>query len=151
LLVSKNLGRQASVSAEYTFQDGVETLRQAARISTGGLRLVDSIRFENYQRVDVRPEYGFAFQGEKTVRKRITITGGYADVDRYYGGLNGDRYFSGKRLFFTTSVPLTREFTVGYYVTHSVGYHGYVFPNHVRAEILFTYNLLRTLQRTGVF
>jgi hypothetical protein len=150
-LVSKNVGGRAALSAEYAFQAGIETLRQAARINTAPLRIFDSVRFENYQRIDVRPEYGFALQGEKTVRKRITLTSGYADVDRFYGGLNGDRYISGKRVFFLASVPISREFTISYFVTRSVGSHDDVLPNRVRAEILFSYNLMKTLQRTGVF
>src|SRR5205823_10201419 len=80
-LVDKKIGKRAAVSADYTFESGRETLRQAVKLNLPELRVVETIRFENYQRTDVNPAYGFALYGEKTVSGGLVLGGGYARID----------------------------------------------------------------------
>jgi hypothetical protein len=75
-LLSKRLGKRAVVSADYTFESGVETMREAVRADARKLRVVDSLRLELYQRLDVKPDAGFALSGEKSLFKRLTVGGG---------------------------------------------------------------------------
>jgi hypothetical protein len=149
-LALKRLGTRAAASADYTFVDGAETLRQGLRINTPELKIVDFVRFENYQRVDQLPDYGFGVYGEKLIRKRLTITGGYADIDGSYGDINGDRYFTGKRLYLVTSFGLSHELAIGTYLTRAFG-NDFTVTNGTRLDLLVTYDLLKTLQRTGIF
>jgi hypothetical protein len=149
-LAHKRLGSRAAVSFDYTFVDGVETLRQGLRIDTPAFRIVDQIRFENYQRVDRLRDYGFAVSGEKLIRKKLTVSGGYADIDRFYGEVNGDRYFTGKRLFLLTSYRVWSDLTVGTYVTRAFG-NDFVVTNGTRLDIVLTYDFLKLLQSTGIF
>jgi hypothetical protein len=105
-LVSKKLGKRALASADYTFHNGAETLRQAISINTKELHVIDSFRFENYQRIDVNPAYGFAVLGERQVFKRLTLGGGFAQVDRHFGPYNADAFFDGRRVIVSSNIVL---------------------------------------------
>ncbi len=149
-LVSKKLGKRASMSAEYTFHDGRETMREAVSINMRRLRVIDSLHFENYQRMDVNPDYGFTVSGEKTLFKRLTLGGGYAQIDPNYGGLNGDRFNKGKRMFVTATFVISPEFSLSTFLTRAAA-RRFAVSNRTRFEVLFSYNLLKSLQRTGIF
>lgn len=149
--VSKSVGKRAVVTADYTFQSGVETIREAVKVNTKELKAVDSIRFEAYQRTDVNPDAGFAVSAEKSwFKKRLTVGGGYAQIDKAYGGLNGDRYNKGKRLFATGTFVVSPEFTINTFATQAVR-NPYAIANHTRFDLIFSYNLLKTLQRARLF
>lgn len=148
-LLSKNIGQRIAASVDYTFQAGVETLREGVKIKLPEVKLLDSLRWENYERLDVHPAYGFALTGEKRLTKRFTLGGGYAQIDRHYDGLNGDRFGRGHRLFVLGSYALSPEFTVSTFLTRAVG-NDYALPNRTRFEALLSFNLLRSLQRAGV-
>jgi hypothetical protein len=145
-LVSKKLGPRAAASADYTFQSGVETLRQAVKLDLHEAKLIDSLRFEDYERLDVHPAYGFALVGEKRLNKRFTLTGGYAHIDRFYGGLNADRFNFGHRVFLLAAYSVTPEFTVSSFFDLAVN-HTYAEANRARFEVLFSYDLVKGLKR----
>jgi hypothetical protein len=149
-LVRKKIGKRASISADYTFQAGAETLRQAVKIATPEARLIDSFRFENYQRMDVKPDYGFAVTGEKTLYQRFQLAGGYARIDANYGGLNADRFNRGKRLYLTGTYTISPEFSVSAFVTRAIE-NQFAVANRHRFDLVFSYNLLKSLQRRGAF
>jgi hypothetical protein len=149
-LVLKSIGKRASVSADYTFQSGVETLREAVKLNTKELKAVDNIRLELYQRLDVNKDAGFAIGVEKLIKKKLTLGGGYAQIDRAYGGLNADRFNRGKRLFFNGTYTISPEFSVTTFVTRAFDID-YAIPNKTRVDLIFSYNLLKSLQRTGIF
>src|SRR4030095_125246 len=110
-LVSKKIGERAAVSGDYTFESGRDTLRQALRVKTPEFKVFDFFRVEVYERVKTNPEAGLAAYAEKTLlKKKLTIGGGDADIDRNYGGLNADRFNIGRRVFFNSSYKLTPEF-----------------------------------------
>ena len=148
-LVSKKFGARVATSADYTFQAGTETLRQAVKLDLHEARLIDTLRFEDYERIDVHPAYGFALVGERRVTKRFTLTGGYAHIDPSYGGLNADRVNFGHRLFLLGSYALTPEFTISTYYGHAVN-RNYAESNRERFEVLFSYDLVRGLKRAGI-
>ena len=149
-LVSKSFGKRAVVSADYTFQAGTETMREAVKVHTKELRVIDAFRFENYQRMDVNPDYGFAVAGEKTLFKRLTLGGGFASIDPNYGGLNADRFNKGQRLFVSGGFRLSPEFGVSTFLTRAVD-NSFAVSNRTRLDVVFSYDLLRSLQRTGLF
>jgi len=148
-LVSKKFGPRVATSADYTFQAGMETLRQAVKLDLHEARLIDSLRFEDYERLDVHPAYGFALVGERRVTNRFTLTGGYAHTDRFYGGLNADRFNFGHRVFLLGSYALAPEFTVSIYYGHAVN-DNYTESNRDRFETLFSYDLVKGLKRAGI-
>jgi hypothetical protein len=145
-LVSKKVGKRLGLSADYTFLNGAETLRQAVKVNARELRVVDSVRFENYQRVDVRPDYGFALSGEKKLTKRLTLGGGYADVDPNYGGLNADRFNKGRRVFATGSFALTPELTASAFAGRGVA-NDFAVSNRTRVDFILSYDLLNAVRR----
>ncbi len=147
-LVAKKLGGRIRASLDYTFQDGSETLREAVRLSASEMRVLDTIRFENYQRMDVRPDYGFALHGEKLLFRRLTLGGGYAQIDPYYGNLNADRFLTGRRVFLMINYQVFPELAVAPYLTRGVGNRSPV-AQRVRLDLVLNYNLLKSLQRAG--
>ena len=150
-LVSKNIGKRAAVSFDYTFVSGAETLRQALKINTKEIKLADSVRFENYQRLDVNAAYGFALLGEKAVTKKLTVTYGYTHIDRRYGNVNADKVFTGKHLYLLGAYALTPELTFQLFHAHLLETPNVVLPVRTRTEIVLRYNLLKKLQEHGWF
>lgn len=146
-LVSKNIGKRATISADYTFVGGAETLRQAVKINTSELKLVDSLRFENYQRLDVNPAYGFAVLAEKALTKKWSFTGGYTQIDPKYGNVNADKVFQGKHLYLLTSYALTDDLTFSVFHGHLLEKAGTALPVRTRTEVVLRYNLLKQFQR----
>lgn len=149
-LVSKNIGQWATVSAHYTFLNGVESLAEAVKINTKELRVIDAFRFENYQRMDVNPDYGFAVQGEKTLFNRLILGGGFAAVDPNAGNLNSNDFFSGKRVFLSATYAISSEFSVSTLVNRAVA-NNFAVPKRMHFHLLLNYDLLRSLQRTPLF
>jgi len=148
-LVSKKFGPRVAASADYTFQSGVETLRQAVKLDIHEAKLIDALRYEDYERLDVHPAYGFALVGEKRLNKRFTMTGGYAHIDRFYGGLNADRFNFGHRAFLLAAYAVIPEFTVSSFFDVAVN-HTYAESNRFRFEVLFSYDLVKGLKRSGI-
>ena len=150
-LASKRIGERAVVSGDYSFQSGVDTLRQGLRLNTPEFKPIDFFRLEIYERVNSNAAAGLAVYGEKTLlQKRLTLGGGYAQIDPNYGPFNADRLSIGRRYFFNGSYKLTPEFTVSTFYTRAFS-NNFQINNHTRFEVLVTYNFLRTLQKTGLF
>ncbi len=148
-LVARKIGKRVGISVDYTFQDGRETMREAFRLALPELRFLDFVRFENYQRTDVDPDYGCALYGEKAVARRLTIGGGYASIDPRYGNLNADRFLTGSRIFLMVGLQILPELVVAPYLTRSLGDSTTV-AQHVRVDLVLNYNLLKSLQRAGL-
>jgi hypothetical protein len=83
------------------------------------------------------------------VTKRFTLTGGYAQIDQFYSGLNADRFNFGHRAFLLGSYSLTPEFTVSTVCNHAVG-RDYAAANRTRFEVLFSYDLVKGLKRARI-
>jgi len=151
-LVSKSITKRVAVSADYSFASGIETMREAVKVGTKELRVIDLFRVENYQRVDYKADGGVAFYGEKALHKRLSVGGGFATIDPLYGTLNADRFGIGKRLFIETKLALCPELSVATFYQHAISdYTSLKIPNKSRLDLIVTYNFLKTLQRTGLF
>jgi hypothetical protein len=148
-LAVKRIGSRASVSGEYTFYNGAELLRQAVRLEVPRNGVVHSIRFEQYERVDVKPDYGFALSGERSLSRRVSIVAGVDRIDPNYGPLNGDRYTTGSRFFASPSLKLTPEWTLSAFITRAFEDKP-VRSNRIRCDLVISYDLTRGMARTGL-
>ncbi|MGH7784892.1 MAG: hypothetical protein ACREO5_13750, partial [Candidatus Binatia bacterium] len=147
-LVRKQFTKAVGVTADYTFQSGIDTLHQAVKIKIPPKHFIDTFLFENYERLDPDQSYGFNIFGEKKLNKTFTASGGFADI--HIASLNADRFPPGKRVYLTGSARLSREFNLTMLFTQGVGL---IAPNiaRTRLDIILTYNILETLKRTGLF
>ena len=151
VLVGKKFGNVVSLSADWTELEGISTLRQAARVATKTWTpLVDTVRFENYQRVEGEEGYGFVLSAEKAVHPKVVISGGYADIDEHNGQLTGDRYFLGKRIFIEPRIQLLPELTLSFFYTQAFE-NDFAIPNEQRFDTVLQYNVLKALQKLGAW
>lgn len=137
----KHFGSRLKASFDYTWLAGTHTLHEAVLASTRESRVVDSARFELYQRTNAlqMPGYlaaagnGWAFTGTKHFAKRVTLDAGYADIDQdngVYSGdsivaaagfsLNGDSYQIGKRFFGRANVKVLPGVSLFGFYTHQI-------------------------------
>ncbi len=148
LLVAKKLGTRASVSVDWTGVDGVETWRQGVRIAARETRVIDALRLELYQRTTGTRAQGFAVTAERILPRKLSLAGGYASIDRDYGGLNGDRFNRGNRVFIDAKLPLVHDLSLNVFYGRAVG-TDYAVPNKHRFDLVLGYNALKALQRAG--
>jgi hypothetical protein len=149
-IVSKGIGQRAAISVDYTFHNGAETLRQALSLKTRELRFVDSVKFENYQRVDVNPAYGFAVSGQKRLFDQLTVEAGFLQVDQHYGNVNPDNFYTGRRFFVGGEVELTKEFSLTFSTNRAL-WNNFNVPVRTHFDFGFKYNVLKTLKKAGIF
>ncbi len=144
-LVRKQVNKHVSFSADYTFESGRDTLHQAVKFKVPESHILDTVLFENYQRVDPTTGYGMNLYGEKVLKKKVTLGGGFARIDRPMN--NADRFSPGKRLYINGSVKLTRELTLSSILIEGVGKMPSSASVRRRFEIIFSYNILETLHK----
>jgi hypothetical protein len=158
-LVARHLNARIAASTEFARLAGTSSVRVAGRVRVPELGVADLVRYEQYLRFDHRAVAGaaearqtvagFAVAGEKQVTRRFTAAIGYADIDRDYGGLNGDRFNRGRRVFGTTNYVLSPLFAIATYVTHALG-DAFTVANRTRVDVILHYNVLAQLQRAGI-
>jgi hypothetical protein len=149
-LVDKKLGARAGISADFTSVGGARTWRAATNVNTKELRSVDSILFENYKRTNDNPAYGFAVTATKAFTRKVSVNGGYASIDRFYGGLNSDRFHVGNRVFIMTTYVFSPRFTASAFITRAVG-NDVPLIQRTLSNLIFSYNALPDLRRTALF
>ncbi len=150
LLVDKKAGTRAGVSVDFTSVGGARTWRAAANVNIRELRAVDSVLFENYKRTNRNPAYGFALTANKALTPKLGLSWGYARIDPFYGGLNSDRFHIGKRVFVGAAYALSSRFTASAFLTRAVG-NDVALPQRTLSNLIFAYNALPDLRRTGLF
>jgi hypothetical protein len=138
-ILRKDIGERAWVSADYAFHSGIPTWREAVRVHTAELRAIDTLHAEIYQIQRMHSGNGFAAYVEKTIHPKLVLGGGYADVDRLL--LNSDRYSSGKRLFLTAKIPISRALSVLVFATQAADHASTNVPQQ-RIDIGVYYNAL---------
>jgi hypothetical protein len=148
-LVRKKLNSRVSFSADYTFESGTDTLRQAAKANVKELKFVDSLLFENYQRLDPSAGYGFAITGDKRIDPKFIITGGFAKISHTM--INGDRYPRGERVFFGAVYKIIPELSVNPIIIQGVGPLAAASTHRTRFELVVTYNVLEALRRHHIY
>jgi hypothetical protein len=146
LLASKKATPWLTTSADYTRLSGVSTVRAAVSVKTAKAHIVDAIRYEQYARAGTASAFGFAVFGEKTPVTRLTVGGGYADIDLMYGGLNSDRFNKGHRIFCSGSLKLVPELALSVFATQAV-HNAVPISNRTRLDLILTYNALASLKR----
>jgi hypothetical protein len=147
-LVRKKISNVVSISADYTYEAGRDILRQAIRFKPPKGKPLDTILFENYEQLSPEVGYGFNIFGDKQFWKRLTIGGGFARIDRPL--LNGDRFPQGNRLYMTSNLRISREFSVSTALIHGVGDLPAASTPRTRLDIILTYNILESLRRHKV-
>jgi hypothetical protein len=146
----KRFGRLFAFSGDYTNQDGAGTVRAAARFRTPRMRVIDGIRYEQYCRVQRLPACGLGATVDKALGRRVIVGGGYANVDPDFGGVNGDRYTRGQRVFEQVTVRVFRDFTVSGFATQAFD-NSFAIANTRRVDLVVTYNALGPIRRAGWF
>lgn len=147
VFASKRFGSRLASSADVTTVAGATTVRNGLSVKTPELRIPTSIRVELYERFDAA--YGYSISGERAVGKLLTLSAGLVDIDQKYGGLNSDRFGSGRRWFTTDTIALGRELSMQIFYQHAVA-NDYALQNRHSLQVLMTYNVAKGLQRTGV-
>ncbi|HKY22830.1 MAG TPA: hypothetical protein VJM31_16570 [Vicinamibacterales bacterium] len=149
-LVDKKIGKRAGISADFTYAAGARTWREGLNLKTPELRLVDTIIFENYQRVNQKSDRGFALTLDKALNRKLSVNAGYASIDPNYGILNADRFHIGNRIFAMAIYNISPQFIASAFITRAVG-NDVPLPQRTLSNIVFTYNALPDLKRTGLF
>ena len=148
---AKKLSKNLAISADWTSLQGISTLREGAKLGTKALvNVIDSVRFEFYQRVEGQTGNGAAFTAERALSKKVTVSGGLATIDPNNGALNGDRYGRGKRYFASTVYAVVPELTVGFFYTHAFA-NDFAVANNQRLDLVVHYNVLKALQNHGAW
>src|SRR5262252_367017 len=151
VLAAKRFGSRLASSADVTTVAGATTLRNAFSVNTPELLKLhgpSSVRFEQYARFN-DPAYGFLISAERTVATRFALSGGLADIDKNYGGLNSDRFDVGRRWFTTDTISLGHELALQFFYQHSIN-NAYALRNSQTFETVLIYNLLNDLRHSHV-
>lgn len=146
-LVSKKVNDRVSFSADYTFESGRDTLRQAVKFTLPKHKAIDTFQFENYEALYRPAGYGFSLTGEKRIGKRLLASAGFAHIDRQM--LNGDRYPKGNRLIFQGSYQVAPDVTLSSALIHGVGSLTGGVPR-TRLDLILTYNFAQLLRRKKI-
>jgi hypothetical protein len=147
-ILKKEVGERAWISADYAFQSGVPTWREAVRVRTPELVAIDTIHAEVYEISRIHSGRGFAAYVEKTMHPKLVLGGGYADIDRLM--LNSDRYGRGKRLFLTAKIPISGALSMLVFATQATDHAATNAPQQ-RVDIGVYYNVLDLLVKKRWF
>jgi hypothetical protein len=150
VLAAKRVHATISLSGDWTSVEGVSTFREAARATTRAWIPLDFIRIELYQRVEGPKGNGFAVWGERALTGRVAVNGGYADIDRVNGTLNSDRFGIGRRLFTEGRVAVLPTLTVSVFFGAALD-NAFAVANHRRFDLVASWNVLKALQRAGLW
>ena len=149
-LIDKKFGKRVGVSTDFTYAHGSKTWRQGLNLKTPELRVVDTVILELYERVNRTPEQGFAITLDKAVHRKVSVNWGYASIDPAYGILNADRFQIGNRAFAMVIYNISPEFLASAFITRAVG-NDIPLPQRTLSNIVFTYNVIPALKKTGLF
>jgi len=147
-ILRKDIGERAWISADYAFQSGVPTWREAIRMRVTELRAIDTFHAEIYQISRDHSGSGVAAYVEKTIHPKFVAGGGYADIDHVI--LNSDRYARGKRLFVTAKIPINEALSILVFATQATEHAATNVPQQ-RFDIGLYYNVLGLLRRRRLF
>lgn len=150
ILGRKDFGKRIAVSADYTFTTpegapfSLKTTREAIFADVHQSKVLDKVRFEAYQRINggvyapgfaFSPGKGYAVTLSRSIKKRLYLEGGVADIDLAYVNnlglnvqaiilglsVNGDQYGVGKRYFVRPTIPLTSYMSLTGAYSHIYG------------------------------
>jgi hypothetical protein len=150
VLAAKRFGSRVRASADWTSLDGISTIREAVRVETKTWAPVDAVRLEQYQRVEGVKAAGFAVSAERALTRRVAVDGGFANIDRGIGALNGDRFSPGRRVFGEARVAVLPALSVTMYYGVAID-NALPVPNKHRVDVIASWNVLRSLQGAGLW
>jgi hypothetical protein len=150
VLLAKGIAPRLGASAEWTSFGGISTIREAFHVTTRSWTPIDAVRVELYQRVEGTRGSGYALSAERTVTRAVAISGGYADIDEHNGGLNGDRFGSGRHVFTELRCSVLPALTVSAFYGVAVN-TPFTIPNRQRFDLVASWNVLKTAQRAGLW
>jgi hypothetical protein len=148
-LVRKQITKKVGFSADYTFESGVDTLRQAIKIKLPKSHFVDSLLYENYERIDPHPGYGFALIGDKKLFSKLTLVGGFIKIS--HPMFNSDCFPRGERICFSAAYKITNELTLNPVIIRAVGPLLTSSTPRTRFEIVASYNILEAFHHYRIF
>jgi hypothetical protein len=148
-LFRKQVTKQVGFSADYTFESGIDTLRQAIKVKLTKSHFLDSLLYENYERIDPHPGFGFALTGEKKLLPKLTLIGGFAKIS--HSMLNSDRFPRGERVYFSAAYKITHGLTLNPVIIQAVGPLPTPTTPRTRFEIIASYNILEALHHYRIF
>jgi hypothetical protein len=177
LLRKKFFGGKVDLSTDYTFQDGTDTMREAVSFNVKNSKVLDTIRVEAYQRIGDNVAHGKTFKAgngfyvnaEKTLFDRLTLTGGFANIDRHYTvygeydtatldwfgfAINGDQTGLGKRFISKVNYKLTDDFSVSMLYSQTLANdpaNMRYYWNKTHFNVALTYDILKGVKRLGWF
>jgi hypothetical protein len=142
--VVKHVASQVSASADFTDVAGAQTARAAVAFRFVPGTPLSAIRYEQYRRLTHQPASGWALTAERQLTG-LRLQAGYADIDAAYGGLNGDRYQRGRRLFTIATIPIGRAFSAQLFLTRALP-GAFAVTNRTRFDAVVSYDLLGALR-----
>jgi hypothetical protein len=146
VLIGKRFHKRLAASADFTRAGDADVWRQGVRVGTGGWFVLDGVRVELYQRRAAAEANGFAVTGDRKVAPKVSLNAGYASVDRAYGGLNGDRFNRGNRVFTGGTANLHSQLALSWFAARAVN-NDYAVSNRYRADVVLAWNALEALRQ----
>lgn len=150
ILASKRFSQMVAASLDFSEQSGADTLRGAVALRFKPTAPITALRYEQYHRFNANSASGFALTAERPVTKWVRLSGGYATIDEFYGGLNADRIQRGRRFFAIANVPLVGPLSASFFVTEAL-HADYALSNQTRFDAVLAWDVLNSLKRTGHF
>lgn len=151
LLVATRVHPRVNVSADYTYEDTRDILRQGVTVRLPEtVAVLRAAKLDLYERVSPDTEAGFNASADLQPARRLTLTLGLASIDRLYGALNGDRYLSGTRAYSLGNYAVTRDLSIGYFWGEAFN-NDFNVPVERRFEFLVTFNPTATLKAKRIF
>jgi hypothetical protein len=141
----KRAGSRLSVSADITDVEGTRTARGAVSVHFDAGAPISMVRYEQYRRVNHQPAWGWALSAERRLTGGLQLQGGYADVDAAYGGLNGDRFQQGRRVFAIVTVPIAGPLNAQMFATRALP-GSFPVANRTRFDVLVSYDVLAAVR-----
>lgn len=150
LLLGKRFSSTVAGSLDYSRQTGADIVRAAVSLHFAPTAPVTAVKYEQYHRFNMHAASGLVLTAERPITKWVSLEGGFAAIDQFYGGLNADRIQSGKRLFVVADVPIAGPLSASFFATRAFD-TPYAITNRSRFDAILAYDLLDSLRKTGVF
>lgn len=148
-LVAWRMGARLTASADYTYDNGRDVLRQGITLRLPDrVKLLRAIKVDAYQRVSPNADAGFDAAADVQPLKALRITAGVETIDRAYGSLNADRYLTGTHAYMLGTYRLTRDLSAGWFHEEALGHHAGL-PIAHRFEVFVTLNPTERLRALG--
>lgn len=150
LLGVKRFTKIVAGSLEYNRLAGADMVRGAVTFRFSNKAPISLVRFEEYHRFNLNEGTGFAVWSELPVTKYARLQVGYGSIDQFYGGWNGDRMQSGRRIEANGTITIYGPLSTAIYYT-AARRETYTVPIYHRFDWVVQYDVLSSLKKTGLF